>query len=169
MTRSGSVALRTAFVFLLGVGVGLAMRGGAAQEARLPGMNGINHLAFVTPKYDEMMTFYTKTLGFQEAFTNRNASGQPGLTYIQVSRNTFIELMPAAAGTPARFGHFGVHVDDVQAVATRLRERGLTVAEPRTIGSGSLTFGVTDPDGNRLEMSELPPGAPTRKAMESWK
>jgi hypothetical protein len=60
-------------------------------------------------------------------------------------------------------------VDDVRAVAARLRERGLQVGEPRVIGSGSLTVSVTDPDGNRLEVSELPPDAPARKAMEVWK
>jgi predicted enzyme related to lactoylglutathione lyase len=60
-------------------------------------------------------------------------------------------------------------VDDVRAVAARLRERGLTVGEPRIIGSGSLTFNITDPDGNRLEISELPPDAPARKAMDAWR
>jgi catechol 2,3-dioxygenase-like lactoylglutathione lyase family enzyme len=163
------VSTRTALVFLVGLAIGAAMRGSAAQDLRLPGMNGINHLAFVTPKYDEMMTFYTKTLGFPEAFTIRNASGQPTLTYIQASRNTFIELMPAAAGRAAAFTHFGLHVDDVEAVAARLRERGMTVGAPRTIGSGSLTFNITDPDGNRFEVSHLPVDAPARKAMDAWK
>jgi catechol 2,3-dioxygenase-like lactoylglutathione lyase family enzyme len=161
--------IRTPLVFLLGLGVGLALQTTAAQDRRLPGMNGINHLAFRTPKYAEMMTFYTETLGFQEAFSNRNAEGQPTLTYIQASRNTFIELMPAGATPAAGFTHFGLHVDDVQAVAERLRNRGLDVGTPRTIGSGSLTVAVTDPDGNRLEVSELPVNAPARKAMESWK
>jgi catechol 2,3-dioxygenase-like lactoylglutathione lyase family enzyme len=161
--------LRFAFVFLLGLIVGLAMRDSAAQDVRLGGMNGINHIAFVTPKYDEMMAFYTKTMGFPEAFTNRNASGQVSLTYLQVNRSTFIELMPAATGRAAGFEHFGLHVDDVEAVAARLRERGLTVGAPRIIGSGSLTVAVTDPDGNRFEVSELPAGAPARRAMEGWK
>ena len=160
---------RTPLIFVVGLALGMLVRTGAAQEQRLPGMNGINHLAFATPKYDEMMTFYTRTLGFSEAFTNRNANGQPTLTYIQASRGTFVELMPAGANRAAGFTHFGLYVDDVNAVAARLRERGVQVGEPRIIGSGSLTVGVTDPDGNRLEISELPPGAPARKAMESWK
>ena len=163
------MTLRIPAVFLLGLTIGLAVRTGEAQDRRLPGMNGVNHLAFSTPKYAEMLKFYTETLGFTEAFSNRNAAGEPTLTYIQASRNTFIELMPAAATRPAGFTHYGLHVDDVQAVAARLRERGLEVGAPRTIGSGSLTVGITDPDGNRLEVSELPPGAPARKAMESWR
>lgn len=163
------MTLRTALIFLVGLGLGIGVRTGVAQDSRLPGVNGINHLALATPKYTEMMQFYTQTLGFSEAFTNRNADGQPTLTYLQASRNTFIELMPAGANRSAGFAHFGVHVDDVRAVAERLRERGLQVGVPRTIGSGSLTVAITDPDGNRLELSELPPGAPARKAMDAWK
>src|SRR5262245_61204212 len=163
------MTIRTTCVFLLGLGIGLAVRQTAAQDRRLPGMNGVNHLAFATPKYAEMMKFYTETLGFQEAFSNKNAEGQPTLTYIQASRNTFIELMPAGANRAAGFTHFGLHVDDVRAVAARLRERGLDVGEPRTIGSGSLTVAITDPDGNRIEVSELPSNAPARKAMEGWR
>jgi len=164
-----AMSIRTALVFLFGIAVGLAVRPIAAQDRRLPGMNGVNHLAFATPKYAEMMKFYTETLGFQEAFANRNADGQPTLTYIQASRNTFIELMPAGANRAAGFTHFGLYVDDVRTVAARLRERGLDVGEPRTIGSGSLTVAITDPDGNRIEVSELPPNAPARKAMEGWR
>jgi catechol 2,3-dioxygenase-like lactoylglutathione lyase family enzyme len=162
------MALRGTLLFLVGLGVGMAITTTAAQDRRLPGMNGVNHLAFVTPKYDEMLAFYTGVLGFPEAFTTRNGAGQPTLTYLQASRNTFIELMPAAAGRAAGFTHFGLHVDDVQAVAARLRERGLDVGTPRIIGSGSLTVAITDPDGNRLEVSELPPNAPARKAMNAW-
>jgi predicted enzyme related to lactoylglutathione lyase len=60
-------------------------------------------------------------------------------------------------------------VDDVAAAAEKLRERGLQVGTPRVIGSGSLTVAITDPDGNRLEISELGPDAPARKAMNAWK
>ena len=161
--------MKTAVVFLIGLVAGMAVQTGVAQDRRLPGVNGVNHLAFATPKYKEMMEFYTQTLGFLEAFSNKNAEGQPTLTYIQASRNTFIELMPAGANRAAGFTHFGIHVDDVRAVAARLRERGLTVGEPRIIGSGSLTVNITDPDGNRLEISELPPDAPARKAMDAWR
>jgi catechol 2,3-dioxygenase-like lactoylglutathione lyase family enzyme len=161
--------LRTPLTFTLGLMVGLAVHTGVAQERRLPGVNGINHLAFATPRYAEMAQFYTQTLGFPEVLSRRDEAGRPTLTYFQASRSTFIELMPAGDNRPAGFTHFGVHVEDVAAVAARLRERGLQVGTPRTIGSGSLTVSITDPDGNRLEVSELPPDAPVRKAMDAWK
>lgn len=160
---------RSTAIFALGLVVGWAVSPAAVQDRRLPGMQGVNHLAFSTTKYDEMMRFYTETLGFSEAFTRRDDAGRPTLTYLQGSRTTFVELMPAGANRPAGFTHFGLHVDDVKAVAARLQERGVMVGAPRTIGSGSLTVSLTDPDGNRLEISELPPDSPARKAMEAWK
>ena len=159
----------TPLAFFLGLAIGVASQSSLAQDGRLPGVNGVNHLAFATAHYDEMRAFYTGTLGFPEAFTRRNAAGQPTLTYLQVSRDTFVELMPAGANRPPGFTHFGLHVDDVRAVAARLRERGLDVGEPRTIGSGSLTVNLTDPDGNRFEVSELPPDSPARQAMDAWR
>jgi catechol 2,3-dioxygenase-like lactoylglutathione lyase family enzyme len=162
--------VRTIFVFGLGLGVGMAVANGATpQETGMAGVNGVNHLAFVTPNYDAMKAFYTQTMGFPEAFTIRNATGQPTLTYLQASRSTFIELMPASATRTPGFTHFGLHVEDVRTVAATLRSRGLTVADPRTIGSGALATTVTDPDGNRIEVSELPPDAPARKAAETWR
>ena len=85
------------------------------------------------------------------------------------SRATFIELMPSSATRPPGFTHFGIHVDDVHAGAARLEERGIQAGQPRTIGSGSLTVSITDPDGNRFEVSELPADSPVRKAMHDWK
>ena len=165
----GQRALATAGTFALGLIMGGLVAGTHAQDRRLPGMNGVNHLAFVTAKYDEMLKFYTGTLGFQVVLVNKDASGQASLTYIQASRNTFIELFPATATRPTGFSHFGLHVDDVRAVQARLKERGLAAADPRILGSGSLTTTIQDPDGNRIEVSELPPDAPARKAIEAWR
>ena len=165
----GKHGLVAAGTFVLGLTLGGLVAGTHAQDRRLPGMNGVNHLAFVTPKYDEMLKFYTDTLGFQVVLTNKDASGQPTLTYIQASRATFIELFPATATRPAGFSHFGLWVDDVHAVQARLKERGLAAADPRPLGSGSLTTTIQDPDGNRIEVSELPADAPARKAMDAWR
>ena len=161
--------MRSSLTFLAGLAVGLSVHVGLAQGSRLSGVNGVNHVAFVTPNYEAMKTFYTEVMGFPEAFTIRNASGQPTLTYLQANRNTFVELMPAGANRPAAFSHFGLHVEDVRAVTKALQSRGVMVAEPRTIGSGAFATNVTDPDGNRIEVSELGSEAPARKAMDAWK
>jgi hypothetical protein len=40
----------------------------------------------------ESMRFYTQTMGFREAFTIKNAEGKPTLAYLQMTRDTFLEL-----------------------------------------------------------------------------
>jgi catechol 2,3-dioxygenase-like lactoylglutathione lyase family enzyme len=161
--------MRASLMFLLGLGVGAAVTTGAAQDHRLPGVVGINHIAIVTANYEAMRTFYAETMGFPEVFTNRNAAGEPTLTYLQASRTTFIELFPANATRQPGLQHVGLHVEDISATAARLRERGLQVGTPRQGATGSIIATVTDPDGTRIELSELGPESRARQATEAWK
>lgn len=161
--------MRGSLLFLLGLCVGAAVTTGAAQDRRLPGVVGINHIAIVTANYDAMRTFYVDTMGFPEVFANRNAAGEPTLTYLQASRTTFIELFPASANRQAGFQHVGLHVEDVNATAARLRDRGLQIGTPRQGATGSIIVTVTDPDGTRIELSELGPESRARQATEAWR
>lgn len=160
---------RTLAAFVAGCFVGAACLTGVAQERRLPGVVGINHISIVTDKYDEVMRFYTGTMGFPEAFTVRNAAGQPTLTYLQASRDTFVEIFPASANRQPGFAHYGLAVSDVRALAERLRERGMTVDNPGRSGSGATVVNITDPAGTRIEISELGPESLARQASERWK
>jgi catechol 2,3-dioxygenase-like lactoylglutathione lyase family enzyme len=161
--------MRAALTFLLGLGLGAVVTTVGAQDRRLPGVVGINHIAIVTANYDAMRAFYVDTMGFPEVFTSRSAAGEPTLTYLQASRATFIELFPANATRQPGFQHVGLHVEDVNATAARLRERGMTVGTPRQGGTGSIIVTVTDPDGTRIELSELGPESRARQATEAWR
>lgn len=161
--------MRAPLMFVVGVVVGAAATSGLAQDNRLPGVVGINHVALVTPNYDAMRTFYTQTMGFPEVFTARNAGGEPTLTYLQASRTTFIELFPAAATRQPGLQHIGLHVEDINATVERLRQRGVEVGTPRVGATGSTIATVTDPDGARIELSELGPESAARKAAEAWR
>lgn len=44
------MTLRTAVVFALGLVGGAAITRGQVPDRRLPGMNGVNHLAFATTR-----------------------------------------------------------------------------------------------------------------------
>jgi catechol 2,3-dioxygenase-like lactoylglutathione lyase family enzyme len=161
--------MRALCTFVVGIALGSVMTTGFAEDRRLPGVVGINHVALVTPRYEAMKAFYTQTMGFPEVFTARNASGEPTLTYLQASRTTFIELFPAAPNRAAGFQHVGLHVDDIDGTVARLRERGVTVSDARTGATGSRITTVTDPDGTRIELSELGPQSRARQASEAWK
>jgi catechol 2,3-dioxygenase-like lactoylglutathione lyase family enzyme len=161
--------MRTSVVFLMGLLVGSAIAPGFAQGDRLPGENYLNHVAIAVTDFDAALTFYTQKMGFREAFTVRDAQGQPTLAYVQVNRNTFVELQRANATRPAGLNHFGLHVADVKATVALLKQRGVTVEEPRVRPDDSSVASATDPNGIRIEMFEFGPGSPQGKAIAGWK
>ena len=161
--------MRTALVFVTGLLVGSAIATGVAQGSRLSGMNIVNHVGITVPRMDEALAFYTGKMGFREAFVVRDDKGQPTLAYVQVSRDTFVELNQAGATATTGISHFGLHVDDIKATIATLRERGVKVEDPRSGRTGSIIANATDPNGIRIELSELPADGMVQKASASWR
>lgn len=165
--------MRTAIVFVIGLLAGLLLAPtlptSLAQGNRLAGMDGVNHVGINVDNFDEAMAFFTQKMGFHEAFTVRDAKGQPTLAYIQASANTFVELQPAGPNKPAGISHFGLQVEDIHATITSLKQRGVMVDEPRTSSTNSIIANIAGPDGVRIELSELTPESLQRKAINSWK
>lgn len=161
--------MRRSVVFLMGLLVGSAIATGFAQGERLPGENYVNHVAISVPDFDAAFAFYTQKMGFREAFTVRDAQGQATLVYVQANRNTFVELQRANATRPPGLNHFGLHVADLKATVAMLKQRGVTVEEPRVRQDDSSVANATDPNGIRIEMFEFGPGSPQGKAIASWK
>lgn len=165
--RSGHV--RTVTVFVIGLLAGCAAMSVAAQGSRVPGNNGVNHVGINVDDMNVAIAYYGKNFGFGEAAVIRDDKGQPTLAFIQVSRNTFIELGPATAERPAGINHFGLHVDDVKAATEVLRQRGVKIDDPRVGRTISFITSVTDPAGVRMELSEIGPESLLGKAIASWK
>jgi catechol 2,3-dioxygenase-like lactoylglutathione lyase family enzyme len=161
--------MRTAFVFLTGLLIGSAIATGVAQSSRIPGVNNMNHVAIAVENFDEAFKFYTEKMGFRDGFTVKNAQGQPTLSYIQVSRDTFIEIVPANANRRAGLNHFGLHVADLKSMVATLKERGVTVEDVRVRPDDSMVANVTDPGGLRIEMFQFGPGSLQGQAIASWK
>ena len=102
--------MRTSIGFAIGVLVGLGVATAVAQSNRLSGVNNMNHVGIAVERFDEALAFYTQKMGFREAFTIRDDKGQPTLSYVQVSRDTFVELQTVTPNRPAGLNHFGLHV-----------------------------------------------------------
>src|SRR5262245_4995613 len=92
-SKPEEVGMRTTFIFVTGLLVGCALATGVAQGNRLSGLNGVNHVGISVERFDEALAFYKEKMGFPEAFVVRDDKGQPVLAYVQVSRNTFVELL----------------------------------------------------------------------------
>src|SRR2546421_10952844 len=100
--------MRSIALFVAGTLVGLAASAVAQNTSPNRGIVGINHVALAVPDVEKAVEYYTKTMGFPEAFRGRNAAGQVQLVYVQVRQNTFIEIQTANAERPAGLYHFAV-------------------------------------------------------------
>jgi catechol 2,3-dioxygenase-like lactoylglutathione lyase family enzyme len=97
---------------------------------------------------DESRRFYRETLGFEETavdFDERWSHLRHGVMEIGI-----------AEGTPAEDGPVAhVDVDDVKAVAERLRGAGVSVGVVVEIPHGVMRLlDVYDPDGNRIQLAQ---------------
>src|SRR5215510_1637291 len=113
--------------FGAGLVLGLAIQIVGAQSRNEP--LTLNHVAVSVPDLDEGIKFYTRALGLKEAFTFRDSRGRP-LSYLQISRNTFLELQQASADRPPGFVHIGLEVRNLRTAIEQYRRDGLQVQNP---------------------------------------
>ena len=159
--------MRTAFVFVTGICVGAVMQTATAQQGRIV---GLNHVAVSVVDYKAAVDFYATKMGFREAFSFREADGSPYLTYLQVNRNTFVEVMQATPARPAGCPHFGLEVEHLDAAVEQLRQRGVEVRAPSVSPrTGSRIAVASAPGGVNIELLEFGPQSLHRKVIEAWK
>jgi catechol 2,3-dioxygenase-like lactoylglutathione lyase family enzyme len=159
--------MRNAFFLVVGLVVGAGLEGLFAQQ---PDIVGLNHVALAVDDFAGASRFYSQVMGFPEAFALREPNGSPALSYFQINRNTFIELMPVTVDRPAGFVHFGLEVSNVDAAVKRLRSAGMNVGDPGTSAqTRSRIATARTPQGMSLELLEFGPGSLQRRVMDDWK
>lgn len=100
---------------------------------------GINHVALEVGDIDEALAWYGR-------FFELELRGRAGRSMAFVDMgDQFVALSAGRSQPPDRARHFGLVVDDKEAVRTALREAGVSVA-----ASGSLDF--HDPWGNNVQV-----------------
>jgi len=160
--------MRNSIIFMMGLLLGSAISTALAQGNRLVGTSGVNHVAMSVDNFGEALDFYTQKMGFREVLNMRNDQGQPMLAFVQAGRDTFLELAPANANRPVGLTHFGLLVDDINGSVAVLKQRGLTVTDPRSVGEQWMVANVTAPGGMRIELTQLGPDSVPMKATASW-
>src|SRR5262249_26493269 len=122
--------MRGIALFVAGLVVGgIAVHEATAQDSSLSpnkGIVGLNHVGIIVPDLDQAVDYYTKTLGFPEAFRSKNDKGEVQLVYVQISKNTFVEIQPAN-GRPVGISHFGVVVNNMSQANPMFKNRGANV------------------------------------------
>ena len=129
----------------------------------------LNHVGISVANFDEALDFYTAKMGFRLAFTIPDAPGQPRAAYLQVSRETFVELLEATPARPPGFVHVGFEVDDMNAAAARLKQANVKVAAPRVGRTKATVAEVEVPDGVNVELLQFGPESMQQEAIEAWR
>ena len=160
--------MRSLLIFVAGIVLGLAVETAIAQSPNR-GIVFLNHVGISVPDLDQAVAYYTKKMGFPEAFRNLDDKGKPTLVYVQISKNTFLELQPASGDRPPGISHFGIVVDNMPAATAMFKQRGANVAEIRVSPTKAILSNITDPNGVRTELLELPPESLHYQAMQRWK
>ena len=159
--------MRSVLLVAVGVLIGLVVQVTVRQERNV---RGLNHVAFAVDDVEAASKFYTEVMGFPEAFAFHQDDGRLVLSYFQVNRDTFVELMPTTPDRPPGFVHYGLEVDDVTAEVARLRTAGMDVrppgVSPRT--GSRIAVGRT-PSGITFELLEFGPESLHRRVMNAWR
>jgi catechol 2,3-dioxygenase-like lactoylglutathione lyase family enzyme len=155
-------------LFVAGLFTGLAVHVAVAQNVNR-GVVMMNHVGINVPNIEEAVKYYTEKMGYQEAFRVFDDKKQPRLVYMQISKNTFLELNPANAQRPAGFTHYGLHVENVADAVAMFRKRGVMVSDINVSDTKAVLANITDPYMGRIELAELTPESLHYKAIQSWK
>src|SRR5260370_11368736 len=95
------VYLRGLTLFVAGIVVGTALISpGFAQQRGDSGLR-LNHVGIAVKDFQESLNFYTKVMGFRVAYALPSPDGKPTTTFLQINRDTFVEMAPASANLPA--------------------------------------------------------------------
>src|SRR5213593_48301 len=122
--------MRNLLLFVAGILVGTTIQALVAQSpAGQPGVR-LNHVAISVPDVAQAAAWYGEKLGFREVVRNTTPQGQVTGSYIQVSRDTFIELQQANAQRPAGLNHFGLEAPNIKAAVALFKQRGAMATEP---------------------------------------
>ena len=161
--------MRACMLFAAGLLVGLAVQVGVAQTLTPNrGLVGLNHVGLAVPDLPKAVDYYTKQLGFPEAFRSLDEKGQPRLVYVQISQGTFVELQPGNPQMPAQLNHMGIVVESAKSAVDMFKARGIMVSDPRESPTKAVLANITDLNNVRIELAELTPDSDHRKAMNRW-
>ena len=108
---------------------------------------------------DRAKAFYAEQLGFVVDVDVRPAEGvrvvqlTPPGSACSIGLGTGLEAYDAVPGS-VRALH--LVVDDIEKARAELIGRGVAVSEVQDVGGGVLYAGLEDPDGNTLELQQMP-------------
>jgi hypothetical protein len=161
--------MRGAMLFVSGLALGLTAQAVIAQGSN-KSVEMMNHVGVNVPNIPEAVTYYTQKMGYKEAFRVTDDKGQPTLVYMQISKNTFLELNQATPQRAPGFSHYGLVVNNAADAVKMFRDRGVKVTDTNvSAGTKAILANITDPYMGRIELAQITPESSHRKAIDAWK
>lgn len=105
---------------------------------------------------DAAERFYVEALGMEKAFDFIRAGRRIGF-YVKAGETTFVEVFATKDaphdGSPL-IKHFCLEVEDLDAVISRLSDKGVEVSAKKMGADNNWQAWITDPSGVRIEMMQ---------------
>jgi catechol 2,3-dioxygenase-like lactoylglutathione lyase family enzyme len=122
------------------------------MASQRPGVQAFAHLLLQVRDIDAARRFYVDLLGFTERSAKPLADGRPFVPFKQG-----IALTTGGPERPSQIDHMAFVVDDVRALAARLKAADTHFFQDLHDGIYGLTIYVADPDGTKIELYEAAP------------
>jgi catechol 2,3-dioxygenase-like lactoylglutathione lyase family enzyme len=110
----------------------------------------VHHVSINVSDVDEALRFYTEVLGLSQR-DDRPDFGFGG-AWLDAGGQQ-VHLIESHS-TPAPGQHFAIQVEDLAAVVSELRSRGIRVSDPNPVGASLQAF-LDDPSGNGVELHQV--------------
>lgn len=134
--------------------------------------NRVGHLCIRCGDLVRSLRFYRDISGLPEAFRMHCADGSISLVYLHIDGEIFLELLAAASDDPPAavrrigYDHLCFLYDDLRVALVELAARDLVVdGEPAIRPDGNLKYWASDPDGNRVELTQILPDSLQSRAV----
>lgn len=133
------------------------------------------HFGLRVADRERSLAFYA-ALGYEIVGSVRGTS-LGDLTMLKLPGDPFvaIELVSGStANAPGRgngLSHFVIKIESMEGLLAELAAKGITLDEPPRSPDGSDEFWtgwITDPDGNRIELVQWPPGHSDGMTTADW-
>lgn len=125
---------------------------------------GLSHVAIRCRDIHASIRFYTQVLGLREAFRMHGEDGALTTAYVYIAPSEYIELFAGGVrdgdhgGDVIGMCHICLETPDVHAAYEQVKRLSGPLDTPVKLGkSRCLMFWTHDPDGNALEIMQLPP------------
>ena len=126
---------------------------------------GLAGVTFRSSNLDKARAYYQGVLGFQEAFTLKDASGQTASVFFKVNDDQYVEVIPGLKpGELRRIARIMVQSSDLDTLHRIYTERGANPTPIRRGPDGNPVFRIAAPSDHNIDFIQYVPGSQQTQA-----